>query len=76
MPEKFVKNHIHLKPDVCTCGSINIEETDLESLRHEIVDIPPLEPQVTEYVQYFFQCKDNGEPLHHCNIYYLVQKLL
>lgn len=64
LPEKFIKKHIHLKPDVCTCGSTNIEETDQEPLRHQIVDIPPIEPQVTEYVQSLFRCKDCGELIY------------
>jgi transposase len=29
-------------------------------LRHQIVDIPPIEPHVTEYVQYISECKDCG----------------
>lgn len=61
LPEKFVKKHIHLKPEVCTCSSTNIEETNQEPLRHQVVDIPPIEPQVTEYVQHLFRCKDCGE---------------
>ena len=46
LPQKFVKNHIHLKPDVCTCGGTNLEETSEESLRHQIVDIGvmPMKP--------------------------------
>ncbi|MBE3144680.1 MAG: IS66 family transposase [Planctomycetes bacterium] len=60
MPEKFVKKHFHLRPAVCTCGSTNIKETNQEPLRHQIVDIPPIEPQVTEYVQHLFRCKDCG----------------
>jgi transposase len=64
MPEKFVKDRIALKPEVCTCGSTNIEQTEQEPLRHQIVDIPPIEPQVTEYVQHFFRCKDCGELIY------------
>lgn len=64
MPEKFVKNRFHLKPEICTCGSINIEEAEQESMRHQVVDIPPIEPQVTEYVQHFFRCKDCGELIY------------
>lgn len=64
MPEKFVQKHIPVKPEVCTCGSTNIEETDQEPMRHQIVDIPPIEPQVTEYVQHFFRCKDCGEIIY------------
>jgi len=61
LPQKFVKNHIHLRPDVCTCGSTNIKETDQEPLRHQVVDIPPIEPEVIEYVQHVCQCRDCGE---------------
>jgi len=64
MPEKFIKDRIPLKTEVCTCGSTNIEKTQQEPLRHQIVDIPPIEPQVTEYVQYVFRCKDCGELIH------------
>ena len=46
IPQRFVKKHIPLKPQVCTCGSTNIEETDHEPLRHQVVDIPPIEPAV------------------------------
>jgi transposase len=60
LPEKFVKERIHLKPDVCTCGSTNLKDTDEEPLRHQLVDIPPIEPQVTEYVQHICQCLDCG----------------
>jgi transposase len=64
LPEKFVKDHIPLKPEICTCGSTNIEETSHEPLRHQVVDIPPIEPQVTEYIQYVFRCKDCGELIY------------
>jgi len=60
LPQKFVKKHIHLKPDICTCGSANLKETNHEPLRHQVVDIPPIEPHVTEYVQHIRQCRDCG----------------
>ena len=60
LPQEFVKEHIHLKPDVCTCGSKDIKDTDQEPLRHQIVDIPPIKPEVTEYIQHIFQCRDCG----------------
>ena len=58
LPQEFVKEHFHLKPEICTCGSTNLEETSEEPLRHQIVDIPPIKPQVTEYVQHIYRCKD------------------
>jgi transposase len=64
LPQELVKKHFHLKPEVCTCGSTNLEETNEKPLRHQIVDIPPIEPQVTEYVQYIYRCKDCGELIY------------
>lgn len=60
LPPEFVKKHIPLKPDVCPCGSTHLRETDQEPLRHQIVDIPPIQPEVIEYVQPIFQCADCG----------------
>ena len=60
LPEKFVKEHIHLKPEICTCGSTSLKGTDHEPLRHQVVDIPPITPQVIEYVQHIFQCRKCG----------------
>ena len=61
LPQEFVKEHFHLKPEVCTCGSTNIEKADEEPLRHQIVDIPPINPEVIEYIQFMYRCKDCGE---------------
>jgi len=59
-PEKVTKR-VEMKPQVCSCGSKNLEKTSEEPLRHQVVDIPPIEPEVTEYVQHIFWCKDCGE---------------
>ena len=61
LPQEFVKEHFHLKPEMCTCGSTNLEETSEEPLRHQVVDIPPIKPEVTEYVQHISRCRDCGE---------------
>lgn len=60
LPQEFVKKHIHLRPDVCKCGSTNLKDTDQEPLRHQVVDIPPIKPEVIEYVQHICQCRDCG----------------
>jgi len=60
LPQEFVKKHIHLKPEVCTCGSTTLKDTDQPPLRHQIVDIPPMKPDVIEYVQHVCQCDDCG----------------
>ena len=59
-PEK-VTHHIELKPEVCPCGGTHFEESNEEPLRHQIVDIPPVVPEVTEYLQHVYRCKDCGE---------------
>ncbi|MCH7556855.1 MAG: IS66 family transposase [Planctomycetes bacterium] len=61
LSQEFVNKHFHLKPEMCTCGSTNLEETSEEPLRHQVVDIPPIKPEVTEYVQHISRCKDCGE---------------
>jgi transposase len=60
LPQEFVKKHFHLKPEMCTCGSTNLEETNEKPLRHQIVDIPKILPYVIEYVQHISRCKDCG----------------
>lgn len=60
LPQEFVKKHIHLKPDVCTCGSTDLKDTCQQPLRHQIVDIPPIKPEVIEYVQHICQCRTCG----------------
>jgi transposase len=62
-PEK-VTHRIELNPQICPCGGTDFERTNEEPLQHQIVDIPPIEPQVTEYVQYIFRCKDCGELIY------------
>jgi len=61
MPAEAVTQRVELKPDACTCGGTHLEKTDEEPLRHQIVDLPPLQPDVTEYVQAFYRCRDCGE---------------
>jgi transposase len=64
LPPEKVTERIELEPEGCSCGSINLEKTSEEPLRHQIVDIPPIEPQVTEYVQYIYRCKDCGQLIY------------
>ena len=64
LPQKFVKKHFYLKPEMCTCGSPNLEKTNKEPLRHQIVDIPKILPFVIEYVQHIFRCKDCGSLIY------------
>jgi hypothetical protein len=40
LPQEFVKEHFHLKPEICICGSTNLEETSEEPLRHRFERLP------------------------------------
>ena len=64
LPQEMVKQHFELKPQACPCGSTNLEETDQEPLRHQVVDIPPIEPEVAEYTQPIYRCKDCGRLIY------------
>lgn len=60
LPKSKVDRFIPLKPDVCSCGSTNLEDTTEPPLRHQYVDLPPIEPIVWEYLQHVCRCKDCG----------------
>ena len=66
MPPEMVTKRHELSPHACPCGSTDLEKTDEEPLRHQIVDIPPIQPEVTEYVQPLFRCKNCGEMIYQC----------
>ena len=61
LPPEKVTQRIELNPQVCPCGSTDFEKANEEPLRHQIVDIPPIEPEVTEYIQPIYRCKDCGQ---------------
>jgi transposase len=60
LPPQLVTKRIEISPQVCPCGSARLQETTEEPRRHQIVDIPPIQPQVTEYIQPVYRCKDCG----------------
>jgi transposase len=64
LPPETVKHRIELNPKVCPCGGTDFEETNEEPLRHQIVDVPPIEPEVIEYIQPIYRCKDCGELIY------------
>jgi len=59
-PETVTERHV-LTPQACLCGSTRLCKTDEEPLRHQIVDLPPIRPLVTEYVQSVYHCRDCGD---------------
>lgn len=61
LPSEKVTERIELVPDRCLCGGIHLKKTTDEPLRHQIIDLPPIKPDVTEYVQPVYRCRDCGE---------------
>jgi transposase len=64
LPPDAVNERIELKPQVCLCGGTHLDQTHDDPLRHQIVDLPPMAPDVTEYVQPFYRCRDCGEVIY------------
>lgn len=60
LPQEMVKQHFSLKPEVCPCGGTEFEKTNEEPLRHQMIDIPPITPEVIEYVQPIYRCQACG----------------
>lgn len=60
LPQAAVTEHVELIPPACPCGGTHLEATDEEPLRHQVIDLPPLEPEVTQYTQPFYRCRDCG----------------
>ncbi len=61
MPEESITKRIEISPKSCTCGSSELEKTEEKPFRHQVVDIPPIEPEVIEYIQSVYRCLDCGE---------------
>lgn len=58
-PESVMRRNI-LIPHTCPCGSPRLVPTPDEPLRHQVVDVPPIRPDVIEYVQPWYRCRDCG----------------
>lgn len=61
MPEESVTHRVDMVPNACLCGSTHLEKTANPPRRHQVVDIPPIKPEVIEYTQYTYRCCDCGE---------------
>jgi transposase len=61
LPPEKVTERVYLKPEVCRCGGTTFEKTNEAPLRHQTLDIPPIEPEVIEYVQPIYRCRTCGE---------------
>ena len=60
LPPEKVSRRIVVVPDACPCGGVHLEKMSDDPSRHQVVDLPPIEPRVTEYVQSLYRCRDCG----------------
>ena len=59
-PQDQVQHLFRPKPKICPCGCRHFEKTNEKPLRHQIVDVPPIVPEVTEYCRDIYRCSDCG----------------
>lgn len=60
VPEENVTKFEHLTPEQCPCGCTDLEDCQDPPARTQTFDIPPITPNVIEYIQYFQECKQCG----------------
>ncbi len=65
MAPEHVTKRVVLSPPLCPCGSDRLVQTPEEPIRHQIVDVPPIRPEVIEYVQPYYRCRDCGAVVYH-----------
>jgi transposase len=58
LPAEKVTKQVPLIPAACPCGCTDLEQTDDDPLRHQVIDLPPIQLNVTEYQQAFYRCRD------------------
>ncbi len=64
LPPEDVTKTIDMFPTHCPCGCIDLKTCDEPPLRSQTIDIPPIKPDVTEYVQHMLECRGCGEVVY------------
>lgn len=60
LPQSKVNVVVPLVPaECCNCGA-GLHGDDIDPLRHQVVEIPPISPVVTEYVRHALSCDECG----------------
>jgi transposase len=60
VPPERVRQVIDCKPPACRCCGLDLHGDDPEPLRHQVADMPPIEPTVDEYRLHRLVCPDCG----------------
>jgi transposase len=61
LPAEAIRNTTEVYPDqCCRCGSRHMAAVDSEPLRHQVTDLPPVEPVTDEWRLHEGECQDCG----------------
>lgn len=60
VPPERVRQVIDCKPPACRCCGFDLHGDDPEPLRHQVAEVPPIEPTVDEYRLHRLVCPDCG----------------
>lgn len=61
VPPEKVNESFDIKPETCRCCDAALLGDDPEPLRHQVAELPPIEPVVTEYRLHRLICEECGE---------------
>lgn len=61
VPPEKVTASFDIKPETCRCCDAALLGDDPEPLRHQVAELPPIEPVVTEYRLHRLICEECGE---------------
>jgi len=61
LPMEEVAEVVHIKPEVCTSCQARLSGDDPTPWRHQVMELPPIEPIVTEYRWHQLFCAACGE---------------
>ena len=64
VPKEHVTKFENLVPEQCTCGCYPLEDCQEPPMRFQTFDLPPITPEVTEYVQHYRRCTHCGETVY------------
>lgn len=61
LPESQVTRAVELVPEICKGCNGGLKGRDSSPLRHQVIEIPPIVPDVTEYRRHALQCSCCGK---------------
>ena len=59
-PVEEVDEVVEVKPEICACCGAELKGSDPHPLRHQVTELPPIKPKVTEYQLHRLECPTCG----------------